>query len=45
VRTQQRKPSPASLSNCACNRLKKPTLTSRTGAKLYSPNFAEKSGP
>jgi hypothetical protein len=29
--TPQRKPSPASLSNCACNRLKKPTIT-RTGA-------------
>ena len=26
--TPQRKPSPASPSNCACNRLKKPTLTS-----------------
>jgi hypothetical protein len=39
ARTPQRKPSPASPSNCACNRLKKPTLTSRTGAKPYSPNF------
>jgi hypothetical protein len=29
--TPQRKPSPASPSNCACNRLKKPTIT-RTGA-------------
>jgi hypothetical protein len=29
--TPQRKPSPASLSNCACNRPKKPTIT-RTGA-------------
>src|SRR5918994_4213126 len=31
ARTPQGKPSPASLSNCACNRLKKPTIT-RTGA-------------
>src|SRR5687768_2652497 len=31
ARTPQRKPSPASLSNCACNRLKKPTIT-RTDA-------------
>jgi hypothetical protein len=33
--TPQRKPSPASPSNCACNRLKKPTLTSRTGTYCY----------
>ena len=31
ARTPQGKPSPASLSNCACNRLKKATIT-RTGA-------------
>ena len=32
--TPQRKPSPASPSNCACNRLKKPTLT-RTETYCY----------
>jgi hypothetical protein len=35
--TPQRKPSPALPSNCACNRLKKLTLTSKTGTKRTSP--------